>query len=183
MTRITRETRETSVTVALARSGETAPDGIRTSDAFLDHMLATLARYAGWQLDLAARGDLRHHLIEDVAITLGLAVADEMPEACTRYGDALVPMDDALVQVAIDCGGRPWYQGPLPVRLYDHFLRSFADHARITVHLHVMRGRDRHHTVEAAFKALGLALREALSESAAVFSTKGSVRIRRDSAS
>jgi imidazoleglycerol-phosphate dehydratase len=85
------------------------------------------------------------------------------------------------VQVSLDAGGRPWYQGPLPVKFYDHFLRSFADHARITLHVRVLRGRDRHHVVEATFKALGLALRDALRPSQAVFSTKGRVRIRRES--
>jgi imidazoleglycerol-phosphate dehydratase len=86
-------------------------------------------------------------------------------------------MDDALVHVSIDLGGRPYYKGPLPSNLYDHFLRSFADNAKATLHVRVLRGHDRHHVIEAAFKALGLALREALVESGAVFSTKGSVRL------
>jgi imidazoleglycerol-phosphate dehydratase len=86
-------------------------------------------------------------------------------------------MDDALVQVALDLGGRPYYRGPLPSSLYDHWMRSFSDHARITLHVRVIRGRDRHHVVEAAFKALGLALRQALVEGSVVFSTKGSVSL------
>ena len=86
-------------------------------------------------------------------------------------------MDDALVQVVLDIGGRPYYRGPLPSRLYDHFLRSFADNAKATVHVRVLRGTDRHHIVEAAMKGLGFALREALVETGAVFSTKGSVTL------
>jgi imidazoleglycerol-phosphate dehydratase len=84
-------------------------------------------------------------------------------------------MDDALVHVSVDIGGRPWYTGPLPSGMYDHWMRSFADNARATLHVRVIRGRDKHHIVEAAFKALGLALRDALAESGAVFSTKGTV--------
>jgi imidazoleglycerol-phosphate dehydratase len=141
-------------------------------------MLVTLARYAGLDLDVTARGDLRHHLIEDVGIVLGAAVAALAPATAARYGDRTIPMDDALVHVSVDIGGRPYYEGPLPVGLYDHWMRSFADHARATLHVRVIRGRDRHHVVEAAFKALGLALRDALVESGAVFSTKGSASVR-----
>ena len=86
-------------------------------------------------------------------------------------------MDDALVHVSLDVGGRPYYRGPLPSSLYDHWMRSFADNARTTLHLRVLRGRDRHYIVEAGFKALGLALRDALTESGAVFSTKGAVSL------
>jgi imidazoleglycerol-phosphate dehydratase len=84
-------------------------------------------------------------------------------------------MDDALVHCALDLGGRPFYRGPLPSTLYDHWMRSFSDNAKATLHLRVLRGTDGHHVVEAAFKALGLAIRDALAESGAVFSTKGSV--------
>jgi imidazoleglycerol-phosphate dehydratase len=85
-------------------------------------------------------------------------------------------MDDALVHACIDVGGRPFYAGPLPSTLYDHWMRSFADHARATIHLRVLRGTDRHHVIEGAFKALGLAVRDALVESAVLASTKGSVQ-------
>jgi imidazoleglycerol-phosphate dehydratase len=84
-------------------------------------------------------------------------------------------MDDALVHVSLDVGGRAWYEGKLPARLYDHWFQSFAANARATLHVRVLRGVDRHHVVEAAFKALGLALRDALVEGGAVFSTKGAV--------
>jgi len=142
-------------------------------------MVETLARYAGVDIELQASGDLRHHLIEDVAIVLGLALKDEVPERCERYGWAEVPMDEALASAAIDVGGRPYYVGRLPSRLYAHFLHSFATNLGATLHVRVLRGSDRHHKVEAAFKATGLALRQALTEGDQVFSTKGSVKIER----
>lgn len=175
MTTVTRESKETQIRLTL-RAG-TGVAVVSTGDAFLDHMLVTFARYAGIDMDVQATGDLRHHLIEDVAIVLGQAVAAYAPAGCARYGERTVPMDDALVQVVLDIGGRPYYRGPLPSPLYDHFMRSFADNARTTLHVRVIRGRDRHHIVEAAVKALGMALRDALAETGAVFSTKGSVRL------
>jgi imidazoleglycerol-phosphate dehydratase len=140
-------------------------------------MLVTLARYSGIGLEVSAQGDLPHHIIEDTAIALGAAFAEFTPETVARFGEATVPMDDALVQVAVDIGGRPYYRGPLPSRMYDHWMRSFSDSARATIHVRVIRGEDRHHIIEAAFKALGLALRQALEETGVVFSTKGSVRL------
>ncbi len=176
MTVIVRETRETTIRCELAPGrGEAV---VSTGQAFLDHMLVTFARYSGLDVRLQATGDLPHHLIEDVAICVGAAVAAILPETAARYGDRTVPMDDALVHCALDLGGRPYYRGPLPSTLYDHWMRSFSDHARATLHLRVLRGRDRHHIVEAAFKALGLAVRDALVDSGAVFSTKGSVALR-----
>jgi imidazoleglycerol-phosphate dehydratase len=175
MTVVTRETRETQIRVELTSSGPAVAD---TGIPFLDHMLVTFARYGGVGLAVRARGDLRHHTIEDVAIVLGAALAAHLPASAARYGDRTIPMDDALVHVALDLGGRPYYRGPLPSRMYDHFMRSFSDNARATVHVRVLRGRDRHHVVEAAFKALGLAVRDALAERGeAVFSTKGAVAL------
>lgn len=173
---ITRETRETRVRVELdiARDGMTS--AVDSSIPFLDHMLVTLGRYAGLWIRVEARGDLRHHVLEDVAICVGAAVAELVSPNAARYGDRTVPMDDALVHCAVDLGGRPYYRGPLPSTLYEHWMRSFSDNARATVHLRVLRGADRHHIVEAAFKALGLAIRDALADSGAVFSTKGAVR-------
>ena len=175
MTTVIRESRETRIRCSLTAGTGVAT--VQTGEPFLDHMLVAFARYSGVDVALEATGDLRHHLIEDVAITLGAAVAAFAPATCARYGDRTVPMDDALVHVALDLGGRPFYEGPLPSPLYDHFLRSFADNAKATLHVRVLRGKDRHHIVEAAFKALGLALRDALVESGGVFSTKGSVRL------
>ena len=175
MSVIVRETKETHIRVQVERG--TGIASVQTGVPFLDHMMVTLARYSGLDLTIAATGDLKHHLIEDAAIAFGSALVGIIPATATRYGDRVVPMDDALVHVSIDVGGRPYYRGPLPSSLYDHWMRSFADNARTTLHLRVLRGDDRHHIVEAAFKALGLALRDALAESGAVFSTKGAVSL------
>ena len=183
MSELIRETRETRVKVAIelepgSTNGETSgkTPAIATGEPFLDHMMTTLARHAGWSLALEARGDLKHHLIEDVAITLGRAALEAAPRAIARHGNRTVAMDDALVQVVVDFGGRAWYQGPLPSSLYQHWMRSFCEHARCTLHLRVLRGKDRHHVIEAAFKALGLALRDAWTVDGDVFSTKGAVQ-------
>lgn len=176
MTHVRRTTRETEIEVTTG-AAETA---IATGDVFLDHMLNTLARYSGVSLAVSARGDLRHHLIEDTGIAIGEALRRDVPATCRRYADCTVAMDDALVQAVVDIGGRFFYQGPLPVPLYDHWMRSFADAARFTLHLRVLRGRDRHHVIEAAFKALGLALREAGADGGAHLSTKGAVALEVD---
>lgn len=177
MTMVTRVTRETRVEITL-EPGEGRVTAA-TTVPFLDHMLVALGRYAAWDLRVQASGDLRHHIIEDVALALGEAIARALPTAAARYGERTIPMDDALVQVVLDAGGRPWYSGPLPSGLYDHFLRSLSDAARMTLHVRVLRGRDRHHVVEAAFKALGLALRQAMADrgDGGVFSTKGPVNL------
>lgn len=174
MIRLTRKTRETDITLTLELSpGESR---IATDDAFLSHMLATLARYANVTLTLDATGDLKHHLIEDTAIALGEAVRRAAPEARVRYGHSVVPMDDALVEAALDLGDRPFANTPVPSTLYAHWLRSFATEARATLHVRVLRGTDRHHVIEAAFKALGFALRQALTPSDTVQSTKGAAQ-------
>lgn len=175
MTRLKRSTRETTVSLAVDRRG--GDISVRTDDGFLTHMLETLARYAGLGLTLDATGDLKHHLVEDVAIALGLALREEAPDTAARYGWSVIPMDEALVQAAVDLGGRPYFVGPLPSRLYQHFLQSLSVNLGATVHIRVLRGKDRHHMVEAAVKAFGMALRQALAEGEAVFSTKGSVSL------
>jgi imidazoleglycerol-phosphate dehydratase len=168
-----RETRETRIRVSV-RAG-TGVAQVQTPVPFLDHMLTTFARYSGLDIAVEATGDLRHHLIEDVAITLGAALRRHVPATAARYGERTVPMDDALVQVVVDVGGRACYRGLLPSSLYDHWMRSFAENLGATVHVRVLDGEDRHHIVEAAFKALGLALRQALVTTDAVFSTKGAI--------
>ena len=175
MTVVVRESKETHIRIALTDGTGVAT--VATGEPFLDHMRTALTRYAGFDLDVTAKGDLRHHLIEDVAIALGAALQAHAPATCARYGERTIPMDDALVQVVVDLGGRPYYRGPLPSNIYDHFMRSLADNARATLHIRVLRGKDRHHVVEAAFKALGLALRQALNETGTVFSTKGTVQL------
>lgn len=177
MSKLKRETRETHILIDVKRG--TGEARVRVEDRFLGHMVETLARYSGVDIDLEATGDMRHHLVEDVAITLGQALRDEVPERATRYGWAQVPMDEALVEAAIDVGGRPYYVGPLPSRLYEHFLQSLAVNLGATLHVRVIRGKDKHHMVEAAIKATGLALRQALVEGDRVFSTKGSVAVER----
>jgi len=175
MSVIVRKTSETRVRVELTRGGGRGT--AVTGRPFLDHMLVTLAHYSGLDLKVEARGDLKHHVIEDVAIAVGSALAAIGGEPIARYGSRVIPMDDALVHVALDLGGRPYYRGRLPSSLYDHWMRSFSDHARATLHVRVLRGQDRHHVIEAAFKALGLALLEGLEREGSVFSTKGPVSV------
>jgi imidazoleglycerol-phosphate dehydratase len=176
MSTVTRETRETTVRVSVSCTDRDVD--VATGEGFLDHMLLTWARYAGVGLVVRAAGDLRHHLIEDVAITLGRALREIVPPTAARYGHRVIPMDDALVEAALDLGGRAYYRGPVPSSLYDHFMRSFAEHSASTLHLRVLRGEDRHHVVEAAFKALGLCVRDALVDSGTIFSTKGAIFVR-----
>lgn len=176
MTVVVRETKETMIRCELTIG--TGLADVSTDQSFLDHMLVAFARYSGLDLVMKATGDLPHHLIEDVAICVGAAVAELLPATAARYGDRTVPMDEALVHCALDLGGRPYYRGPLPSTLYDHWMRSFSDNARATLHFRVLRGTDRHHVVEAAFKSLGLAVRDAFVDSGAVFSTKGGIVLR-----
>ncbi len=173
MNSLERTSGETRVRVLLER-GE-VPARIETRLPFLNHMLATLARYAGLSLELRAEGDLTHHVMEDVAITVGQAVRRLVPLSAARFGERTIPMDDALVQAAVDAGGRFYYRGRLPIALYQHWMRSFAENAGLTLHVRVLRGRDRHHITEAAFKAVGLALRDALVERSQGLSLKGTV--------
>ena len=170
MKSVTRETKETKVRVALE-------DAVRidTGLKFFDHMLTAFGTYSGLPLVIEARGDLRHHLMEDVALAVGRLVREATPSTARRYGEMTLPMDDALVQAVIDVGGRPYFEGKLPSKLYTHWFRSFATTAEATLHLRRLRGTDRHHLIEAAFKSTGLALREAMRDDGVVFSTKGSV--------
>jgi imidazoleglycerol-phosphate dehydratase len=175
MISVERKTVETTIRVTMAIGSGSA--NVATGVPFLDHMMTALARYAGLDVTIEATGDLRHHLIEDVALTVGEALRRVLPATCARYGERTVPMDEAIVQAVLDAGGRPYYRGPIPSSLYEHWMRSFCDAAKVTLHLRVLRGNDRHHIVEAAFKALGFALRQALADSGTVFSTKGAVTL------
>lgn len=174
-TRAVRERRTSETVVRVEAALGTGRADVQTSVPFLDHMMTVLAKYSGIDLVIRAEGDLRHHIIEDVALTVGPAVAAVIPPTAARYGERTVPMDEAVVQAVLDCGGRPYYEGPIPSSLYEHWMRSFCDASKFTLHLLVLRGEDRHHVVEAAFKALGFALRQAAVDSGAVFSTKGAI--------
>jgi imidazoleglycerol-phosphate dehydratase len=182
MTIVNRETKETRIQLELL-TGNGGASAISTTVPFLDHMLVTLARYSGLTINVEATGDLRHHIIEDVAIALGMAIRQAMPASAVRYGDCTIPMDDALVPAVLDTGGRPYYRGPIPSSLYDHFMRSLSDNAECTLHIRVLRGTDRHHIVEGAFKAVGVALGAAIKDSGSgvVFSTKGAVSTKAES--
>jgi len=142
-------------------------------------MLETFARYASMDLTMDASGDNPHHLVEDVAIALGAAFRQALGDVpVDRIASAMVPMDDALVTVALDIVDRPYCDADCPDTLYAHFLRSFAMSSGITLHVIIDRGFDDHHIVEATFKALGSALRKAIVPRENVLSTKDAVRFR-----
>lgn len=170
-----RETKETKVEVRLGLDGSGRAE-LGVPDEFLRHMVETLARYSGADLELKATGDIAHHLVEDVAITLGRAYREAMgEEPVRRIASAMVPMDEALVQVTVDLIDRPYVHLEVPDIMYEHFLRSFAMELRATLHTVVVRGKDEHHIVEATFKALGLALRDAMEPKPSSISTKSGV--------
>ncbi len=142
------------------------------------HPVDALTRYAGWDLRIVARGDDPHHRTEDVAITLGRAFRGALPaRGIQRFASALVPMDETLVEVALDLIDRPYYRADLsPTTLAEHFLRSFATEARITYHQRIVRPGEPHHLLEATFKATGVALADAVRPARRPISTKGRVR-------
>jgi imidazoleglycerol phosphate dehydratase HisB len=170
-----RTTAETEVNLRLDPDG-TGTTAVATGLGFLDHMLTSLARHAGWDLELACRGDLEvddHHTAEDCALLLGRALAEIAARGpVARFGWARVPMDDALAEVAVDLGGRPWAEvelglvrpmiGAVAVENLEHVLVTLAQEGRFNLHVDVVRGRNDHHRAEAAFKGAALALRTAL---------------------
>jgi imidazoleglycerol-phosphate dehydratase len=186
-----RETRETTVTVRLALDGTGATD-IATGIGFYDHLLGSLAHHGLFDLEVRAAGDLavdEHHTVEDVALVLGSAFGAALGDRAgiVRFGEASVPMDEALATAVIDVGGRPYAVidlpfradrvGALPTQLVEHALEAFARTAGATLHLRGS-GRNDHHLAEAAFKALGRALRGACAvdpRRTGVASTKGSL--------
>lgn len=173
---MSRETRETTIHLKLNLDGS-GRSRCEITDEFLTHMVETLTKYSGVDLEISARGDIDHHLIEDVAITLGKAFREALGEQpIKRIASATVPMDEALVQVSVDLIERPYVHLELPDLMYEHFLRSFAMDLRATIHSIVLRGKDSHHIVEATFKALGLALNEAMVPTGSVLSTKSNVK-------
>lgn len=196
MVTMERRTGETRVTVEVDLAGpgtadvsigEAAASGVdaRIPPAFLSHVLGTLAKHGGFHIRVEAEGDLEHHLVEDVAITLGQALRSAVDVGrIRRMGHAIVPFDEALCLAAVDLVDRPYYQGDLDVvhPLWGHWFRSLAHEARVTLHLRTMAGSDPHHIVEGHAKALARALRMALEPSEDHPSTKGSVELREDPA-
>jgi imidazoleglycerol-phosphate dehydratase len=174
--KLSRKTKETDVRIVVSRAGTRGLGAVRVSTGlvFYDHMLTTLLRYAGLDAEIEAQGDLSHHVMEDVAILLGRAIRSTLTESAARFGERTIPMDDALVQACVDVGGRFYFEGKLPNRLHTHVLRSLSESLGATLHVRILRGKDRHHVIEAAYKATGLALRDAMSDTGGgVFSLKG----------
>jgi len=188
---VERRTKETEIRLALVLDGARALE-VATGLGFLDHMVSTLAFHAGWDLALAAKGDLRvddHHTVEDVALALGAALDQALGDrgGIARFGSAHAPLDEALARAVVDLSGRPWPEihlalereriGEVACENLSHFFRSLAIAARASLHVDVIRGENDHHKVEAAFKATALALREALrvTGAPAAPSTKGTL--------
>jgi len=189
---IERRTKETDVRLTLGLDGD-GSGSRRTGVGFLDHMLDLLARHGRLDLDVSVEGDLgtgAHHTVEDTGICLGQALDQALGErrGITRYGEATVPMDEALGSCAIDISGRPYcaFAAELPpgsIAGFDHeeaeeFFRAVAMSARLTLHLRVLSGTNAHHVIEAAFKAFARALRAAVALDASepgVPSTKGTL--------
>ena len=187
---IHRVTGETDVSLSLALDG--VGEGERhTGVGFFDHLLDAVARHGGFDLDVRVQGDLEtgpHHTVEDTGLALGQALDEALGDRAgiRRFGQAVVPMDEARASCAIDVSGRPFtaFEGSFPAErvadfdtdLAEEFLRAVANTAKLTVHVRVEAGDNAHHMVEASFKAFARALREAVSEDPRVQgvpSTKG----------
>lgn len=189
---IERSTKESEVFVEVNLDGQGASE-IDTGVPFFDHMLAQLAKHGGLDLTVRTRGDLdvdAHHTVEDTALALGQALNSALGDrsGLRRFGDALVPLDECLVQSAVDLSGRPYlvHEEPEIVELigsYDttltrHIWESLVATAQITLHVRVLSGRNAHHVVEAQFKSVARALRDAITRDPRVVgvpSTKGTL--------
>ena len=187
---IHRKTKETDVRVVLNLDGK-GQSKIGTGLPFLDHMLSLFARHGLFDLELTCHGDLEiddHHSVEDIAISFGQALNQALGDKAgiTRYGESIVPMDEALCRSVIDLSGRFYlvYEvkttrktiGNFSVELAEHFWRSLAETARFNLHIDCLRGRNTHHILEGTFKATSRALRQAVQRDArieGVMSTKG----------
>ncbi len=169
-----RKTRETEIHVKVNLDGEGRAD-IKTGFAFIDHMVTSLATHSMIDIEVKARGDLKHHISEDVAICLGEALRRALSntDEIFRFGYAIVPMDCSLALAAVDLAKRPWAKIDLKIEgdsiedaakedIY-HFLKSLASSLKANIHVWVQYGENDHHKVEAAFKALALSLRRAVS--------------------
>ena len=190
---IQRDTKETQVKVALDLDGAGA-SRLSSGIPFLDHMLDQVARHGPMDLEVNAKGDLEidaHHTVEDIGITLGMAVAKALGDkkGIRRYGHAYVPLDEALSRAVVDFSGRPgleWHVdykrarvGEFDVDLTHEFFQGFVNHALATVHIDNLRGDNAHHQCETVFKAFARAVRMAVEEdpraAGSVPSTKGSL--------
>ncbi len=184
---VSRKTSETMIEAAITLDG-TGRCRVSTGLGFLDHMIEQMSRHGGIDISLEATGDLRvdeHHLVEDVGLVLGEAFNTALgsKKGIGRYGFTL-PMDDALAQVTLDFGGRPWLTwdvayrsdrvGNIPTEMFSHFFRSFSDNAKCNIHIHAA-GENEHHLTEAIFKAFARAVRMAVAstDSGILPSTKG----------
>lgn len=190
--RVERKTKESDVLVELSLDG-TGTTEVDTGVPFFDHMLSQLGKHGGFDLVVRTRGDLEvdaHHTVEDTAIALGQALREALGDKAgiRRFGDATVPLDETLVQAAVDLSGRPYVVHTEPeivelIGTYDtsltpHIWESFTASAQICLHVRVLAGRNAHHVVEAQFKAVARALRDAVALDARVTgvpSTKGTL--------
>jgi imidazoleglycerol-phosphate dehydratase len=187
---IVRETKETTVKITLNIDGHGKSD-IDCPLGFWSHMLTLFSFFGGFDIVLEAKGDVHvddHHLVEDIGICLGDAFYKALGEkkGIKRFGFAIVPMDETLMQVAIDISGRPFLGFSIPiirnksgysdVENLQEFMRGFSNHLCMNLHLHLFSGDNTHHICEASFKGLGLALKEAVKiEATGVSSTKGKI--------
>ena len=190
---LTRSTSETDITLSLNLDG-TGQASIATGVGFFDHMLTAFARHGLFDLTVTARGDLHidaHHTVEDVGIVLGQAFANALGDkrGITRFGQALIPMDEALAEAAVDISGRAHLAytvdferenlGGMDTQLVEEFFRAFTGNARLTLHLTRRAGQNAHHVAESCFKAAARALRMAVAHdpraAGAIPSTKGAL--------
>jgi imidazoleglycerol-phosphate dehydratase len=190
---ITRNTNETQIAVTIDLDG-TGRSSFETGLPFLDHMLDQVARHGLVDLTIRASGDLKidaHHTVEDIGITVGQAFFEAIGSktGIRRYGHAYVPLDEALSRVVLDLSGRPGLEyhvefprarvGDFDVDLFHEFFQGFANHAKVTMHIDALRGRNAHHIIETIYKAFGRALRMAVERDprmvGAMPSTKGSL--------
>jgi imidazoleglycerol-phosphate dehydratase len=186
-----RETKETTVAVALTIDGS-GTTKVSTGIPFFDHMLEQLGKHAGFDLSVDAKGDLDvdlHHTVEDVGIVLGNALREALGDkrGVRRFANSLVPLDEALVEVALDLSGRPFlvyavdpiseWIGTFDPQLAEEFWKGFVDGARVTMHLRSISGKNGHHVIEASFKGVARALRDAVQREGgdSVPSTKGTL--------
>jgi imidazoleglycerol phosphate dehydratase HisB len=186
---VKRETKETNITITLNPNG-TGKVSVDSGVPFLDHMLTAMAKHGGFDLTCSAKGDLGvdcHHTVEDIGIVLGDAVKQVIGDGqgMQRFAHAIIPMDESLATVALDCGGRGYLVftgrfgnrtiGTIPVDIFEHFFYSLVTRAGITAHI-TFSGKNDHHQCEAVFKAFGIALGQALSvrgDTKMIRSTKG----------